>query len=73
MKKLLIGTALAGALVGSFASFSSAAPLPTPLDAKGSANIVDVAGRCGPYHHYVHGFHDHHGHWIAGHCVLTHH
>jgi hypothetical protein len=69
MKKLLIGTALAGALVGTFASLSLAAPLPAQLDPHNSASIVSVDYRCGPYRHFMHGFHDRYGHWIPGRCL----
>lgn len=41
MKKILIGTALAGMIVGTFASLSFAAPLPARLD-NGATNIVRV-------------------------------
>ena len=43
MKRLLIGTALAGLIVGCFASLSFAAPLPARLDNGRSAAIVTVA------------------------------
>ena len=69
MKRILIGTALAGMIVGTFASLSFAAPLPAKLDNGSSANIVQVDSRCGPHHHYVRGFRDHHGHWVSGHCT----
>ncbi len=71
MKKLLIGTALAGIVVGSFASLSFAAPLPARLDHNSSA-IVDVSGGCGPYGHRTHAFRDRFGRWIPGHCVRDH-
>ena len=71
MKKLLLGTALAGALVGGFASLSLAAPLPARLD-NGSSAIINVAEGCGPYHHRTHGFRDRHGHYVPGHCVRDH-
>lgn len=73
MKKILIATALAGAIVGTFASLSFAAPLPARLDPSPRANIVTVDARCGHFHHYVHGFRDRDGHWIAGRCVRDHH
>jgi hypothetical protein len=69
MKKILFGTALAGLIVGTFASLSFAAPLPPKLDNGSSANIVQVDSRCGPHHHYMHGFRDRYGHWHGGHCV----
>jgi hypothetical protein len=69
MKKILIATALAGAIVGSFASLSFAAPLPARLDNGSSSAIVNVAEGCGPYGHRTHGFRDRYGHWIPGHCV----
>jgi hypothetical protein len=69
MKKILIGTALAGIVVGSFASISFAAPLPARLDNGSSANIVQVDMRCGPHHHFVGGHRDRYGHRIPGHCV----
>ena len=69
MKKILIGTALAGVIVGSFASLSFAAPLPARLDGNNSPAIVDVSGGCGPYGHRTHSFRDRFGHWIPGHCV----
>jgi Ni/Co efflux regulator RcnB len=69
MKKILIGTALAGMVVGSFASLSFAAPLPAKLDNGSSANIVQVDSHCGPHHHMTHGFRDRFGHWHSGHCV----
>lgn len=69
MKKLLIGTALAGAIVGTFASFSFAAPMPARLDNASSPNIVTVDYRCGPRHHLVGGFRDRFGQWVPPHCV----
>jgi hypothetical protein len=69
MKKILIGTALAGLIVGTFASLSFAAPLPGKLDNGSSANIVQVDSRCGPHHHFTGGFRDRYGHWHSGHCV----
>ena len=70
MKKILIGTALAGVIVGTVASLSFAAPLPARLD-NGSA-IVQVDMRCGPHHHFVGGHRDRFGHWMSGHCVRNH-
>jgi hypothetical protein len=67
MKKILIGTALAGAIVGAFTSLSFAAPLPARLD-HGNAAIVNVAEGCGPYAHRIH-FRDRFGRWVAGRCV----
>jgi len=69
MKKILLGTALAGMIVGTFASLSFAAPAPARLDNGGSANIVQVDARCGPHHHFIHGFRNRYGHWVPGHCV----
>jgi hypothetical protein len=68
MKKILIGTALAGMIVGTFASISFAAPLPAKLDNDGGA-IVQVDMRCGPHHHMVGGHRDRFGHWMRAHCV----
>lgn len=68
MKKLLIGTALAGAIVGTFATLGYAAPLATPLDNSRSP-VVTVDYRCGPHHHMVGGFRDGYGRWIPPHCV----
>jgi hypothetical protein len=67
MKKILIGTALAGMIVGTFASFSFAAPLPARLD-NGNGAIVNVADGCGPYGHRVH-FRNRFGRLVAGRCV----
>lgn len=69
MKKLLIGTALAGAIVGTFTSLAFAAPLPARLDNGRAANIVTADYRCGPRHHFVGGFRDRFGRWIPPHCV----
>ncbi|HEY1505250.1 MAG TPA: hypothetical protein VGF92_13175 [Stellaceae bacterium] len=69
MKKILIGTALAGAIVGSFASLSFAAPAPGKVDTAGATNIIQVDTRCGPRHHFEHGFRDRFGHWHPGRCV----
>jgi hypothetical protein len=69
MKKILIGTALAGMIVGTFASFSFAAPLPAPVANGSAANIVQVDARCGPHHFFTGGHRDRFGHWIPGHCV----
>lgn len=69
MKKILIATALAGAIVGAFASLSFAAPLPARLGSHSSANIVAADSRCGPHHHYMRGFRDRFGHWIPGRCL----
>jgi hypothetical protein len=71
MKKILIGTALAGLIVGTFASLSFAAPLPARLDNGSSANIVQVDSRCGPHHHFIGGFRDRYGHWHSGRCVRS--
>ncbi|HVA13185.1 MAG TPA: hypothetical protein VNF99_08040 [Stellaceae bacterium] len=43
MKKILIAAALAGAIVGAFASLSVAAPMPGRLAGSGSPRIVDMA------------------------------
>ncbi|HEY3917410.1 MAG TPA: hypothetical protein VGL83_06440 [Stellaceae bacterium] len=72
MKKILIATALAGAIVGSFASVSFAAPLPAMIDSHAPANIITVDHRCGPFHHYVRGFRARDGRVIPGHCVRDH-
>jgi hypothetical protein len=72
MKKILIASALAGAIVGGFASLSFAAPLPARLDSGRSSAIINVAEGCGPYHHRTRGFRDRFGHWIPGHCVRDH-
>ena len=72
MKKLLIGTALAGAIVGTFTSLAFAAPLPARLANGPSANIVTVDYRCGPHRHIVGGFRDRFGQWIPPHCVRNH-
>lgn len=69
MKKLLIGTALAGAIVGTFTSLAFAAPLPARLDDSRSSNIVTVDYRCGPHRHFVHGFRDRLGEWVPPHCL----
>jgi len=69
MTKILIGAALAGMIVGTFTSLSFAAPLPARLDNGNPANIVQVDARCGPYHHFIHGFHDRFGRWFPGHCI----
>lgn len=69
MKRILIGTALAGLIVGAFSGLSFAAPLPARLDSGNSANIVQVDARCGPHHHFIHGFRDRFGHWVPSHCV----
>jgi hypothetical protein len=69
MKRILIGTALAGLIVGTFASLSFATPLPVRLDNGSAANIVQVDSRCGPHHHFIGGFRDRYGHWHSGHCV----
>jgi len=69
MKKILIGTALAGMIVGTFASLSFAAPLPARLGNGGASHVIAVDMRCGPHHHFTHGFWNRHGHWIPGHCV----
>lgn len=70
MKRILIGTALAGMIVGTFASFSFAAPLPARLD-HGNSGIINVAEGCGPYAHRTH-FRDRFGRWVWGRCVPNH-
>lgn len=67
MKKILIGTALAGMIVGTFASFSFAAPLPTRTD-QGNGAIINVADGCGPYAHRVR-VRDRFGRMVWGRCV----
>lgn len=69
MKKLLIATALAGAIVGTFASLGFAASLPTQLANGRSPNIVSVDYRCGPGRHIERGFYDRFGRWIPPHCA----
>lgn len=70
MKKVLIGAGLAGMIVGTFASFSFAAPLPAPPD-EGNGAILKVAEGCGPYAHRIH-FRDRYGRWVWGRCVPNH-
>jgi Ni/Co efflux regulator RcnB len=69
MKKILIGTALAGMIVGTFTSLSFAAPVPARLDTGVSSNIVQVDARCGPHRHFIRGFRNRYGRWMPGHCV----
>ena len=66
MKKILIGTALAGMIVGTFASFSFAAPLPARLH-DGNGAIINVAEGCGPYAHRDR-FRDRFGRLVWGRC-----
>jgi len=35
----------------------------------GTPNVVEAAGRCGRYSHYVGGHRARNGRWIRGHCV----
>ncbi len=67
MGKILIATALAGALAVVAANIAIAAPLPPPDTA--ASNIIDAAVRCGSHAHYVRGHRDRGGHYILGHCV----
>jgi hypothetical protein len=69
MKKILIATALAGAIVGTFASLSFAAPLPTRLDNGVSSNIINVDRFCGPDYRLERGFRDRYGRWIPPRCI----
>ena len=69
MKKILIGAALAGAIVGTFASLSFAAPLPAQIDNGVSPNSITVDRACGPYAHLAGGFRDRYGRWIPRHCI----
>jgi hypothetical protein len=66
MKKILIGTAVAGMVVGTFSSLSFAAPLPAPD--KANSAIIDVADGCGPYAHRDR-FRDRFGRIVWGRCV----
>jgi hypothetical protein len=70
MKKILIGTALAGMIVGTFTSLAFAAPLPARPDNANGA-IINVAEGCGPYAHREH-FRDRFGRIVAGRCVPDH-
>jgi hypothetical protein len=70
MKKILIGTALAGMIVGTFTSLSFAAPLPARPD-KANGAIINVAEGCGPYAHREH-FRDRFGRMVVGRCVPYH-
>ena len=69
MKKILLGTALAGMIVGTFTSLSFAASAPARMDDRDSTNIVQVDAHCGPHRHFVHGFRDRYGRFVPGHCV----
>ena len=69
MKKSLIAAALAGAIVGTFASLSFAAPLATQLDNGRSPNVITVDRFCGPYYRLERGFHDRYGRWVPPRCV----
>lgn len=54
---------------------SSAAPINAGLTVFGdelSSSVVDVAYRCGRYHHWVRGHHLRDGRWIRGHCAENH-
>lgn len=67
MKKILIGTAVAGMIVGTFSSLSFAAPLAARPDKANSA-IVNVADGCGPYAHRDR-FRDRFGRIVWGRCI----
>jgi len=67
MKKMLIGTAVAGMIVGTFSSLAFAAPQAVPLHESNGA-IINVAEGCGPYGHRIH-FRDRFGRLVAGRCV----
>ncbi|HLI21550.1 MAG TPA: hypothetical protein VKV32_10560 [Stellaceae bacterium] len=69
MKKILIAAALAGAIVGTFATLGFAAPLPAQLDNARSPAIGNVAQGCGPHRHRVPGFRDRYGRRVPPRCV----
>lgn len=69
MKKILIGTAVAGMIVGTFSSLSFAAPLSARPDKANSA-IINVADGCGPYAHRDR-FRDRFGRIVWGRCVAN--
>jgi hypothetical protein len=67
MKRILIGTALAGMIVGTFSSLSFATPMPARPD-NASSGIINVADGCGPYAHRDR-FRDRFGRIVWGRCV----
>jgi hypothetical protein len=70
MKRILLGTALAGMLVGTFSSLSLAAPLPA-RPVKADSAVINVAEGCGPYAHRDR-FRDRFGRLVWGRCVPNH-
>jgi hypothetical protein len=68
--------AILAAAIGLAASVSvpsHAATLRPAAIENGSPNVIDVAGRCGRYSHYVRGHRLRNGHYVRGHCVRNRH
>jgi hypothetical protein len=63
---------LASALIFVLLAFaplrSEAFPIGTQLTVQPGSNVIEVAGRCGRYAHYVPGHHNRWGYWVRGHC-----